>query len=123
MVSPENGAVARALAGVRGVGEAGDGLVRVTVEEGQPSELSIRPDAMRLTNTELADHILAALQQAFADASRQVTQALAAELGDLRGGGSGMARAQQEIERMSGEVSQQLDDVYRRLGRLMGDVR
>jgi hypothetical protein len=110
------------MVGVHAVAEAADGLVRVTVDDGQISELSLKPAAMRLSHTALAEHILAALRQALEDASQQVAARLAAQL-DGAGARASFDRARGELDRISSDVAQQMDDLYARLNRLVGGDR
>jgi len=123
MVSAASGVAWEALHAVRGAGRSPDGLISVTVEGGQPSQLHIKPAAMALTSTDLAERVLAAMRMAFDDVREQVAQRLEEQPAwpGSTSTGAVAARVREEVERVSAQVSSQLEDANRRLNRLIGE--
>lgn len=61
---------------VEGHGTAHEEQIRVTMASGKFTELTIDPRAMRLANAELAEHLLAAFNQALEEHTQRSAEAL-----------------------------------------------
>lgn len=64
-------------------GTAFDDRIRVRIENGRVTEFDLRPEAMRLTNADLADHLVTAVNQALTGYQQALTEAMTDEQTDF----------------------------------------
>lgn len=79
---PEADDLPSRLADVVGHGTAHDDRIRVTIAEGRVRDLELQPLAMRQSNVDLADAIVAAVNEALGDYAERMTAALGAATPD-----------------------------------------
>ena len=99
-----------------GHGEAGDGIVRVTVVGGRISQVEINPRAMRLASQELGEAFMEAANKAMDDLAAKLPSPPAANV-DLAALEAQLAQAQQEGITQLHRYNQAVTDALSRLER------
>ena len=113
---------------MRGVGRSRDGLVHAVVgSDGAPTELTIAPDAMRLTARELSTQILAAIRLAHQDVVAQFTEHIErlgppSDPGHARANAETMAQIEADVQRVTAAAAEQVQDIVQRLTAITGDL-
>ncbi|GGU91682.1 hypothetical protein GCM10010182_03350 [Actinomadura cremea] len=102
---------------VEGVGEAGEGRVKVTaVSGGRLKKVEINPRAMRLSAEELGEHLVTAANAALDDLRTNAAEA-AGQAVDTERLGKQVEEIQNESLRQMSMISQAFNDAISKVGR------
>ena len=113
---------------MRGVGRSADGRIHAVVGgDGAPTELTIAPEAMRLTATELSAQILAAIRLAHQDVVAQFTEHIEhldppADRGRTHANAETMAQIEADVQRVTAAAAEQVQDIVARLTAITGEL-
>lgn len=98
-----------------GHGSALDDRVRATVTDGRLTELELQPQAMRLTNADLSEHVVQAVNEALAGYQSALMTALTDQQPDLSSVADGLREIQADAVRAVSAYTDQMYEVLKRV--------
>ncbi len=100
---------------VAGHGSALDDRIRATVTDGRLTELELQPQAMRLTNADLSEHVVQAVNEALAGYQSALMTALTDQQPDLSSVADGLREIQADAVRAVSAYTDQMYEVLKRV--------